>query len=134
MALLKRWTMADNPNKKWKEVRGMVQKFRNSLPIVTQNIPDGRATSSRSEYLPRVFRSPAWVASDLGDFFLWISNKIFSSGFIRLRGKNYGNFFIAVQSLSKQVFVKKITSKKWTAIKPAILDMLKTPGFEETKR
>jgi len=58
----------------------------------------------------------------------------FSSGFFRLRGKNYGNFFIAVQTLTKRVFVKKISSKKWSDIRPAVLEMLKTPGFEQTKR
>ena len=41
-------------------------RFRNSLPIVSQNTPDGCATSARSNYLPKNFRSPAWVAADLG--------------------------------------------------------------------
>jgi hypothetical protein len=53
---------------------------------------------------------------------------------MRLKGKNYGNFFIAVQTLSRQVFVKKVMSKKWNAIKPVIIKMLTTPGFELTKR
>ena len=55
-------------------------------------------------------------------------------GFMRLKGKNYGNFFIATQTMSGQVFVKKVTSKKWTAIKPVLIKMLNTPGFELTKR
>ena len=53
---------------------------------------------------------------------------------MRLKGKNYGNFFIATQTLSGQVFVQKVTSKKWTAIKPVLIKMLTTPGFELTKR
>lgn len=53
---------------------------------------------------------------------------------MRLKGKNYGNFFIAIQTLSGQVFVKKVTSKKWTVIKPVLIKMLNTPGFEMTKR
>ena len=53
---------------------------------------------------------------------------------MRLKGKNYGNFFIATQTLSGQVFVQKVTSKKWKTIKPVILKMLNTPGFELTKR
>ena len=66
MAILKQWTLEDNPDTKWKEVKKTVRRFRNSLPIVSQNIPDGRATSARSKYLPKVFRAPAWVAADLG--------------------------------------------------------------------
>lgn len=53
---------------------------------------------------------------------------------MRLKGKNYGNFFIAIQTMSGQIFVKKLTSKKWTAIKPVIIKMLTTTGFELTKR
>ena len=53
---------------------------------------------------------------------------------MRLKGKSYGNFFIAIQTLSGQVFVKKVTSKKWTVIKPVLIKMLNTPGFEMTKR
>ena len=49
---------------------------------------------------------------------------------MRLKGKNYGNFFIATQTLSGQIFVKKVTSKKWTALKPVLIKMLNTPGFE----
>ena len=66
MAILKQWTLEDNPDTKWKEVKKTVRRFRNSLPIVSQNIPDGRATSARSNYLSKIFRSPAWVAADLG--------------------------------------------------------------------
>jgi hypothetical protein len=66
MAILKQWILEDNPDTKWKDVKRTAQRFRNSLPIVSQNIPDGRATSARSNYLPKVFRSPAWVAADLG--------------------------------------------------------------------
>ena len=53
---------------------------------------------------------------------------------MRLKGKNYGNFFIAIQTMSGQIFVNKLTSKKWIAIKPVIIKMLNTPGFELTKR
>ncbi len=53
---------------------------------------------------------------------------------MRLRGKNYGNFFIAVQTLTNRIFVRKINSKTWKDIRSAISQMLKTPGFEETKR
>ena len=53
---------------------------------------------------------------------------------MRLKGKNYGNFFIATQTMSGQIFVKKLTSKKWTSIKPVIIKLLNTPGFELTKR
>ena len=66
MTILKQWTLEDNPDTKWKEVKKTVRRFRNSLPIVSQNIPDGRATSARSRHLPKVFRAPAWVAADLG--------------------------------------------------------------------
>ena len=66
LAILKQWILEDNPDTKWKDVKRTAQRFRNSLPIVSQNIPDGRATSARSNYLPKVFRSPAWVAADLG--------------------------------------------------------------------
>ena len=66
MTILKQWTLEDNPDTKWKEVKKTVRRFRNSLPIVSQNIPDGRATSARSNYMPKVFRAPAWVAADLG--------------------------------------------------------------------
>ena len=66
MAILKQWILEDTPDTKWKDVKRTAQRFRNSLPIVSQNIPDGRATSARSNYLPKVFRSPAWVAADLG--------------------------------------------------------------------
>jgi hypothetical protein len=120
MKTLKKWAFQTDSNIKWGKVRHYVMRFRNSLPIVSSRRPDGRATSSRASHLPRTFRSPAWVACDLG--------------FIRLRGKNYGNFFLAVQTLTKQVFVQKINSKKWVAIRPAILQMLKTPGFQQTKR
>ena len=133
MDILRQWVLELHPDIKWSSVRNIVQRFRNSLPIVSRNIPDGRATSARSPYLPKVFRSPAWVAADLGNLYLRI---LFSKclGFMRLKGKNYGNFFIATQTLSGQVFVKKITSKKWMAIKPIIIQMLNTPGFESTKR
>ena len=63
---LKQWALESNPNIKWKDIKSQVQRFRNSLPIVSQIVPDGRATSSRSQYLPKAFRSPSWVASDLG--------------------------------------------------------------------
>ena len=53
---------------------------------------------------------------------------------MRLKGKNYGNFFIATQAMSGQIFVKNITTKKWNAIKPVIIKMMNTPGFELTKR
>ena len=68
IATLKQWVLEDNPGIKWKTVKKTVRRFRNSLPIVSRNTPDGRATSARSQYLPRAFRSPAWVAADLGDF------------------------------------------------------------------
>ena len=66
LAILKQWILEENPETKLKEVKKIAQRFRNSLPIVSQNTPDGRATSARSNYLPRTFRSPAWVAADLG--------------------------------------------------------------------
>lgn len=66
LAILKQWTLESNPNTKWKEVKKTVQRFRKSLPIVSQKISDGRATSARLNYLPKVFRAPAWVAADLG--------------------------------------------------------------------
>ena len=66
LAILKQWILEENPETKLKEVKKTAQRFRNSLPIVSQNIPDGRATSARSNYLPKIFRSPAWVAADLG--------------------------------------------------------------------
>ena len=66
MTVLKQWTLGDNPDTKWKEVKKTVQRFRKSLPIVSQKISDGRATSARLNYLPKVFRAPAWVAADLG--------------------------------------------------------------------
>ena len=56
------------------------------------------------------------------------------SGFFRLHGKNYGAFFIAVQTMSGQKFIKKIKNKQWSSIKPAIEEMLNTKGFEYTKR
>ena len=55
-------------------------------------------------------------------------------GFFRLGGKNYGNFFIAVQSVTNQIFIKKILNKKWSSIKPIIEALLRTPGFQFTKR
>ena len=66
LTILKQWILEENPYKKWKDVKKTAQRFRNSLPIVSQNIPDGRATSARSNYQPKVFRAPAWVAADLG--------------------------------------------------------------------
>ena len=66
LAIIGQWILEENPETKLKEVKKIAQRFRNSLPIVSQNIPDGRATSARSNYLPRTFRSPAWVAADLG--------------------------------------------------------------------
>ena len=68
IATLKQWVLEDNPGMKWKTVKKTVHRFRNSLPIVSRNRPDGRATSARSHHLPRVFRAPAWVAADLGNF------------------------------------------------------------------
>ena len=66
LAIIGQWILEENPETKLKEVKKIAQRFRNSLPIVSQNTPDGRATSARSNYLPRTFRSPAWVAADLG--------------------------------------------------------------------
>ena len=66
MAILKQWILEENPESTLKEVKKTAQIFRKSLPIVSQNTPDGRATSARSNYLPKIFRSPAWVAADLG--------------------------------------------------------------------
>ena len=66
LAILKQWTLESSPNTKWKEVKKTVQRFRKSLPIVSQKISDGRATSARLNYLPKVFRAPAWVAANLG--------------------------------------------------------------------
>ena len=66
MKTLKKWTFQADSNIKWGKVRHYVMRFRNSLPIVSSRRADGRATSSRSSHLPRTFRSPAWVASDLG--------------------------------------------------------------------
>ena len=66
MAILKQWILEKNPETTLKEVKKIAKIFRNSLPIVSQNTPDGRATSARSNYLPKIFRSPAWVAADLG--------------------------------------------------------------------
>jgi len=66
MKTLKDWALQTDPNIKSAEVKQILKKFRNSLPIVSSRMPDGRATSSRSSKLPRSFRSIAWVASDLG--------------------------------------------------------------------
>ena len=66
LAIIGQWILEENPETKLKEVKKTAQRFRNSLPIVSQNIPDGRATSARSNYLSKIFRSPAWVAADLG--------------------------------------------------------------------
>lgn len=66
LAILKQWILEENPETTFKEAKKTAQIFRNSLPIVSQNTPDGRATSARSNYLPKSFRSPAWVAADLG--------------------------------------------------------------------
>ena len=66
LAILKQWILEKNPETTLKEVKKIAKIFRNSLPIVSQNTPDGRATSARSNYLPKIFRSPAWVAADLG--------------------------------------------------------------------
>ena len=66
LAIIGQWILEENPETKLKEVKKIAQRFRKSLPIVSQNTPDGRATSARSNYLPRIFRSPAWVAADLG--------------------------------------------------------------------
>ena len=66
LAILKQWILEENPESTLKEVKKTAQTFRKSLPIVSQNTPDGRATSARSNYLPKIFRSPAWVAADLG--------------------------------------------------------------------
>ena len=76
LAILKQWILEDNPDKTGEEVKKTAQRFRNSLPIVSQNTPDGRATSARSQYLPKAFRSPAWVAADLGDSELRKYNKV----------------------------------------------------------
>ena len=66
LAILKQWILEENPESTLKEVKKTAQIFRKSLPIVSQNTPDGRATSARSNFLPKIFRSPAWVAADLG--------------------------------------------------------------------
>ena len=66
MKTLEDWALQTKPNIKINEVKRIIKRFRNSLPIVSSRTPDGRATSSRSSKLPRAFRSIAWVASDLG--------------------------------------------------------------------
>ena len=63
---MKEWTLQILPNIKWSNVKEIVRRFRNSLPIVSSKVPDGRATSKRSANGPRAFRHIAWVASDLG--------------------------------------------------------------------
>ena len=72
LTILKQWILEDNPDKTQEEVKKAAKRLRNSLPIVSQNIPDGRATSARSNYLPKVFRAPAWVAADLGILYMII--------------------------------------------------------------
>ena len=81
IAMLKQWVLEENPDIKWKAVKKTIQRFRNSLPIVSRNTPDGRATSARSHHLPQVFRSPAWVAADLGDSFFSFSFLIIINDF-----------------------------------------------------
>lgn len=75
---MKEWTLQILPNIKWSKVKEIVRRFRNSLPIVSSKVPDGRATSTRSGSLPRAFRHIAWVASDLGNLlFLCIFPQVF---------------------------------------------------------
>jgi len=75
---MKEWTLQIHPNIKWSKVKEIVRRFRNSLPIVSSKVPDGRATSTRSGSLPRAFRHIAWVASDLGNLlFLCIFPQVF---------------------------------------------------------
>lgn len=106
----------------WKLWRRQVKKLRNSLILVSSKKGDGRATSGarRRLSLPAVFRHPAWVSADLG--------------FIRMKGHNYGQFFLAIQTLTNRVFVTKIPNKQWPSLREAVERMFKTQGFEQTTR
>ena len=108
--------------KEWSLWRKEIEKIRSGLPLVSSQKGDGRSTSGnrRQKGLSAIFRHPGWVSADLG--------------FFRLRGKNYGQFFIAVQTLSGKIFVTKIANKKWISLKKAMEQMFQEKGFEQTIR
>lgn len=125
--VMKAITLHDGANNKrcqqeWKLWQKEIKKLRNSLILVSSKKGDGRATSGaqRQLSLPAVFRHPAWVSADLG--------------FIRMKGHNYGQFFLAIQTLTNRVFVTKIPNKQWSSLRDAVERMLKTQGFELTTR
>lgn len=134
---IKKWGLKILPKEYRSNINMYLRGFRKKLPIISQRIPDGRKTSSRRKKLGKTFESPSWISADLGlkfHHFIYRCLFVIFLGFFRLGGKNYGSFFIAVQSITNQIFIQKILNKKWSSIKPIIENLLKTPGFQFTKR
>lgn len=97
-----KWTKSITQKDDKKKIKKIIRKIRLSLPSISSQISDGRKTGKRKT--GSIFKSPgnnkltflkkniffsAWVSCDLG--------------FIKKNGKNYGAFFIAVQSLTGKV-------------------------------
>ena len=97
-----------------------LKRIRNKLQLLTKYHRLGDSGKHRS-HMFSVLRvtTLGWVEVDL--MFLYIHNN------------RYGRAFVAIDILSKRVFVESISNKKIETIQQAITNLTKAPGFKNIK-
>ena len=110
-----------NKKHKQKVTTDFVKRVRNKLPMITKYHPLGDQGKHRNHAFAML------KVSSLG----WIEVDIM---FITIYGKDYkGACFVAIDILSKRIFIHPISDKTLLSLKGAIDELIKSPGFTTTK-
>jgi len=102
--------------------RREAKRVRRAIPFVSSNVGDGRkyGGKKRQRQLGLTFRSVHWGSADYG--------------FMQIYGKRYGSFFLGVNSASRKIYVEPVADKTSQTTARCLINMLRTPGFEQITR
>ena len=98
----------------------VIKRVRNKLQLITKFHPLGDTGKHRG-HMFSVLRvtTLGWVEVDLM--------------FLHIHKNRYGQAFVAIDILSKRVYVQSIKDKTIESIQNAIANLIKAPGFRSTK-
>ena len=97
----------------------LIKKIRNKLPLITQFHPLNDTMHKNRKFSFLRTTNLGWVEVDLM--------------FLSMHDSEYGQAFVAIDILSKRIYVESIPNKKLETLQIAISNLIKSPGFTTTK-
>ena len=97
----------------------LLRKYRNKLPLISQFHPLNDTRKKNDKFSMLRVTTLGWVEVDLM--------------FFQIHDSDHGQAFVAIDILSKMIYVESIPNKKLESLQAAINNMIKSPGFTSTK-